>query len=352
VGDVVLVTGATGFIGRHVIAALTSHNRTVRAFVRNQQHNRHNQHDNPHPDLPCDVATGSFDDPDSIRQALRDVATVIHLAGFAHAFGTGAHKSSHDPRYAQINADATRTLAQHAAGAGVKTFLLMSSVAAVASAADEPITESTLPAPDNDYGRSKLLAEQYLLESATSFGAAPADAPGDARRDMQTNPMRPIVLRPPMVYGPGMKGNPLRLLRHLRRGIPFPVPRGDVRRSVLYVGNLVGAVTALTDTPGARGVFMIHDGPAPTVEEFVRLFASGSPAERRIVPLPAGLLCRGAVFLEAVGLARLATPAKRLTGSLVVDDTHFRRTTGTKLPFSTEEGIRRTLSAYEPTSSV
>ncbi len=302
-GHRVLVTGATGFVGRALLPRLLAAGYRVRAALRR-----------PEAVLPAGVEAVTVADlgatPDW-RPALEDVRFVVHLAARVHVMGkTGPEALA---LYHEINALGTHRLAQAARAAGVERVLLLSSVKAMGEGGPTPLTETTPPAPADAYGRSKLAAESLLREAAQ-----------DA--------MAWVVLRPPLVYGPGVGANFLRLLRLARSGLPLPLAAIDNRRSLVFVDNLADAITHCLTHPGAADrCFLIHDGQPLSLPELIRRLSHALGRPARLFPLPAMLL-------------RLAGEEayQRLCGSLVVDDTALRTATGWKPVATIDDGLAAT----------
>ncbi len=311
----VLVTGGNGFVGRAVLPHLIGRGYRVRAALHRET---------PLPDGVEAVVVGSLEQPIDWRPVLDDVDAVVHLAARVHVMGeTGAEAWE---RYRRLNVEATRHLAAAAAAAGVRRFLLMSSVKALgegtggSEGAAVPLTETTVPAPADPYGRSKLEAEQALAAAA---GA-----------------MAWVALRPPLVYGPGVGANFRRLMTLCRRGLPLPLAGIDHRRSLIFVGNLAHAVGLALDHPAAVGrCFLVQDGPALTVPDLIRRLSAlfGRPA--RLWSLPESVLKTAATLFGA------EAAYQRLCGSLVIDDAAFRRATAWQPPFTVDEGLRLTVEA-------
>ncbi|MEI8394094.1 MAG: NAD-dependent epimerase/dehydratase family protein [Rhodospirillaceae bacterium] len=307
----VLVTGATGFVGRVLVRRLLEGGWNVRAAVRAPA------------TLPAGVevaAVGDLEHPVDWRPALEGVDFVIHLAARVHRSGESGPEVL--ACYRRTNVLATRRLAEAAATAGVRRMVLMSSVKALGEGGSEPLSAATVPAPAEPYGISKLEAESALAEAA---GAG----------------LDWTVLRPPLVYGPGVGANFRRLMQVVRRGVPLPLGAVRNRRSLIYVGNLADAVIRCLDHPAAAGRrFLIQDGEAPAVPELVRRLARllGRPA--RLVPVPVPLLRAGAMLVGA------SAAFTRLCGSLEVDDSELRCTTGWLPPFTLDDGLRATVDDY------
>lgn len=310
----VLVTGATGFVGAHLVPLLLERRHAVRAAVRRA--------DAAVPGADT-VAVGDIGPDTAWDAALEGVEAVVHLAARVHVM----RERSTDPlaAFRRVNTEGTGRLAAAAAAAGVRRFLFVSSVKAVADESrSEPIRADTPPDPHSPYGWSKLEGERALAEAAAGSG------------------METTVLRPPLVYGPGVGGNFRTLMRLVRRGVPLPLGRVENRRSLLFVGNLADCVEACLVHPDAGGrTFLLHDGlPLSTAELVRRLaFAFNRPARLAKVPPP--------LLAAAARLAGRRAAYDRVAGSLVVDDRAIHRAIGWSPPRNTAYGLRVTADWFK-----
>jgi nucleoside-diphosphate-sugar epimerase len=302
----VLVTGAAGFAGRVLVGEARRRGLDVRAAVRA-----------PIAGWPAGVASAVVGDLASadLSAALQGVDTVVHLAARVHVMKDGSADPLADFR--RVNVDATVRLARAAIRAGVRRFVFASSVKVLG---DETPTgrafdDSALPRPGDPYGRSKLEAELALAEVAA--GGA----------------IEVTVLRPVVMYGPGVKGNIARLLRWVEAGVPLPFGAIENRRSLLGVHNFADAVLAAASHPAAAGrTFVIADGEDLSTPELVRRIgrAIGVPARLVAVPVPVLRIAGG-----------LLGPQwwQRLGGSLQVDASGFRAALGWVPPLTVDAGL-------------
>lgn len=317
-GSTVLVTGASGFIGPHVCGGLAAAGLVPRALV--------HRGGGPAPAGVEAVEAADLSDAGALAEAVAGAAAVVHLAGRAHVF----HETSGDAEAAfhDVNAEGARRVLQAAACAGARVFVLMSSLAAVATRSDGVLDEGSAPAPDTPYGRSKRRAEEAVARLADEAG------------------VRAAWLRPPMVYGPGMKGNPLRLFRLVSTGLPVPVPAAPNLRSLVYVENLAAAVVAVLCTPAARGAFFVCDGRDLSTAEMVREAARALGRPARLVPVPFSLMrAAGRVGDAASRVVRVPVTSdavSRFFGTVRVDPSRLARVTGFRPPYTVEEGFRAT----------
>ncbi len=311
----VLVTGATGFVARAVIPLLIERGHTVRAVVRRPGVTV--------PGVEDVVAVGDIGPATNWGSALEGIDAVVHLAARVHVMKDKAT----DPlaAFRRVNTAGTRVLAEAAAVAGVKRLVYLSSVKALADESrPEPLSEETSPDPHSPYGISKLEAERALAEISTRTG------------------LEVVVIRPPLVYGPGVGGNFRKLLQAVDRGIPLPFGALDNRRSLIYVGNLADAILeCLTHPQAAGGRFLVHDGRPMSTAELVRAMADALGKPARLFPVPLSLLARLA------RLARREPVLDRVAGTLVVDDGAIRRVLNWRPPYYPAYGLRLTAEWFK-----
>lgn len=297
----ILVTGASGFVGGPVCRALMARGHRVVAASRR--------------DLPGleVVPIGELGPDTDWRPALDGVEAVVHLAARAHVM----QETETDPLalFRRINRDGTVRLAEQAAAAGVRHFLFASSIKVNGEATppDRPYRADDVPAPLDPYGIAKAEAEQALRAIALPTLT---------------------ILRPPLIHGPGAKGNLATLLKVLNTGLPLPLGGLTNRRSLVGIDNLANALGFLLERRAA-GTFLIRDGEDVSTSQLLRLLGDGLEKPARLIPLP-GFLFRL--------LARSGT-IKRLTGSLVVDDSPLRAL-GWTPPLSLKDGLARMTSAW------
>lgn len=305
-----LVTGAAGFVGRHFVRRALAGGAGVRAAVRA---------DRAVFDPGVEVcAVGEIGPATDWSLALAGVDTVIHLAARAHA-----DPAVDEPRrYAEVNAAGTRRLVEAAAGAGVRRFVFVSSIAVYGHAsAQRPLTEDTATAPQSPYARSKLEAEACLWDASARSG------------------LEVVVIRPPLVYGPGAPGNFRRLLGLIDRGLPLPV--GSVRnsRSMIGVTNLADLLaTAATHAAAANRVFVAADGEDLSTADLMRRLAGHMQRPFRAWPFPPPML-----RALAWSAGRVDT-YDRLFGSLTVDASRARTLLGWRPPATLDEGLAASAS--------
>lgn len=301
----VLVTGASGFVGGPLCHRLLAAGHQVVAAVRRDD-----------AFLPMEVEARRVAElgPDTDwRGALKGCDAVIHLAARAHVM-----KDKGTDRLAlfrRINRDGTVRLAEQAVSSGVGRFVFVSSIKVNGESTpmDRPFHGDDAPAPVDPYGLSKAEAEAELAGIATRTGLSLA------------------VVRPPLVHGPGAKGNLATLMRVLAKGIPLPLGAIHNRRSLVGVENLADALAFLV-TQEAQGRFLIRDGEDISTPELIRRLAEGLGRSAYLLPVPVALLRLSGAMLGK------AAAVDRLTGSLVVDDTPLRAL-GWVPPVSLAEGL-------------
>ncbi|HUF20675.1 MAG TPA: SDR family oxidoreductase [Burkholderiales bacterium] len=305
----VLVTGATGFVGSALCAALEQGGVAYRRALRSGA--------SAHAE---DAVVGKIGPDTDWRAALENVTVVVHLAARTHVM----RESAADPlaAYREVNVEGTRRLAEAAAAAGVRRFVFLSSIKVNGERTDLlPFGETDAPHPEDAYGITKLEAERVLgriaVESDMGMGVT--------------------ILRPPLVYGPGVKSNFLALMRAVRKGVPLPLGSVDNRRSLVYVGNLVSAIVACLNNHRAAGqTFLVSDGEDLSTPALIRRLGSGLGTRPRVYPFPVSLL------RFAGALTGKRAQVARLTDSLQVDSARIRQTLGWTPPVTVEQGLLET----------
>ena len=261
--------------------------------------------------------------------ALLGCGVLLHLGARVHV---RREKTLHPlEAYRQANVGSTVVLARAAALAGVKRFIFVSSVKVngESTTLGQPFTDADTPAPQDPYGISKMEAEQGLRQIAAQTG------------------MEVVIIRPPLVYGPGVKANFLAMMRWLSRGIPLPLGAIHNQRSLVALDNLVDLLLTCIDHPAAANqTFLVSDGEDLSTTDLLRRMgrALGKPA--RLLPVPPVLLKAGAAL---VGKPELA---QRLCGSLQVDISETRERLGWTPPISVDEGLRRAAEGFRREAAV
>ena len=312
-----LLTGANGFVGSAVCRQAASTGRAVRGAVR--------MAGTSVPGAQA-VTVAAIDGHTDWTPALQACHSVIHAAARVHVM----NESSADPlsAFRRVNVDGTLNLARQAAAAGVRRFVFVSSVKVNGESTEPlyPYKASDTPAPQDPYGMSKAEAEQGLRDIAVQTG------------------LEVVIVRPPLVYGPGVKANFASLMRAVQRGWPLPLGAiTDNRRSLVALDNLVDLLLTCVDHPAAaQQTFLASDGDDLSTAGLIHRIgqAMGQPA--RLLPMPTPLL-----RLAATALGKRDV-AQRLLGSLQVDIDHTRRTLGWSPPITVDEGLRRVADSMVP----
>ncbi len=324
----VLITGATGFVGRHLLPALERGGHSLTLPVRDSGAEAR---------LPESIAPntrrllviGDIHARTDWREALRDVDAVIHLAARAHVLDETAED---EEAFMNVNVRGTSRLVEQSLEAGVRRFILMSSIGAVTASSDSVVTLNTPCKPETPYGRSKLAAERALIDQSSG------------------TKMVWTILRPTLVYGPGNPGNMSRLVALVRRGLPLPLGAVANRRSFTFVENLVEATaTTLTHPNAANAVFLLGDGEDLSTADLIRRIAvlTGSRTRLVSVPMPVlrGFAKAAQAFTDATGwsLPLDSATLRRLECSLYVDIEPLREKLDWTPPIGVDEGLRRML---------
>lgn len=309
----VLVTGASGFVGRATCARLVTQGMDVIGAVRQ---------------LPSRLLSGveyrivgDLGAKTDWRDALTGVDIIIHCAARVHVM----QETVANPldAFRAVNVAGTGQLARQAAAAGGKRFVMLSSVKVNGEGAAVAYRETDVPAPQDAYGKSKYEAEVALREIAAETG------------------MEVVVVRPPLIYGPGVKANFYALMRALVVGLPLPLGAVSNRRSLVALDNVVDLIVTCVGHPAAANeTFLVSDGEDLSTTELVRRLAHALGCSARLVPVPAAVLMAGATLLGKREAAR------RLCGTLQVDISKVRKVLGWTSPVSVDEGLRRTAKYY------
>ncbi len=308
----VLVTGGGGFVGRALIPRLVADGHQVVATSRDGATR-----------IPgaSVVQVGELGADTDWRRALDGVEAVIHLAARVHVMKDAAA----DPlaEYLRVNTEGTARLASQAINAGIDRFIFLSTIKVNGEATHgRPFRADDTPDPHDPYAFAKLEAER-ALQQLTKIGAVRLD-----------------IVRPPLVYGPGVRGNFLSLLGLCRRGWPLPLGGIDNRRSLIYVGNLADLLARLLEGRGSVGVHLCRDDEDVSTPELFRRAGAALGVRVPLPPFPVALLrLAGMITGRAAAVARL-------TDSLAVDDTATRHDLDWTPPFSMLKGLEETANWY------
>ena len=255
--------------------------------------------------------------------ALAGVDAVVHAAARVHVMAETTTNPLNEFR--RVNVQATLSLARQAAAAGVRRLVFVSSIKVNGEATQpgHPFTADDVPAPLDDYGVSKMEAEKGLRELA-------------AHSNMEV-----VIVRPPLVYGAGVKANFAAMMRWLKRGIPLPLGAIHNQRSLVALDNLVDLIiTCLMHPAAANQTFLVSDGEDLSTTQLLRRMGAALGKPARLIPVPVSVLKLGAAL---VGKPELA---QRLCGSLQVDMSKTRELLGWTPPFSVDEGLKKAAEGY------
>lgn len=320
-----LVTGANGFIGTAVCTEATKRGLRVRGATRSAC---------ALPDGAETAVVGAIDGETDWTNALKGIDVVIHLAARVHKIRDSAANPLAE--FLQINLHGTENFAQQAAKAGIKRFVFVSSIKVNGESTSSLATHGTnrggiyniftepcKPNPQDPYAISKWQAEQALLRIA---------------RDTD---MEVVIVRPPLVYGAGVKGNFASLLKAVEKGIPLPLAGAQNVRSLIYVGNLADALIACATHPLAKGqIYIVSDTEAVSTSALVDKIAHALGRSNRSFYFPPGLLRAVAALVGRSG------QAAKLFDSLLVSDSKIRSELGWEPPYTLDQGLRATADWY------
>ena len=338
----VLVTGASGFIGKALYKKILTNGWQVRGTFRSEIHVSRL------PDNVEAVLIRSIDSDTNWDDALAGVDTIVHLAARVHVM----EDSSSDPlsEYRKVNVEGTKCFATAAAKAGTKRFVYISSIKVNGERTYPQITQITqirkkgtgnrgeegkpkeffsekdVPEPQDPYAVSKWEAEQVLHDIEADTG------------------LEIVILRPPLVYGPGVKANFLRLFKLVEKRVPIPLSSIKNRRSFIYLGNLIDAIITCMTNPNAAGkTFLISDGEDVSTPELIRRIGTASGRRALLLPIPVWIM------KMAGRITGKHDEVERLVGSLTVDISKIRSELEWKPPYTMKNGLRETAKWYKKT---
>ena len=311
----VLVTGANGFVGNALVTQLLADNLVVIGVVRSK--------DSILPDGAGRFLILDILDEIHWNSMLEGVTVVIHTAARVHVMDD----SVADPlvEFRKVNVDATLNLARQAADAGVKRFIFISSVKVNGEITQlgQPFQPNDNYIPDDPYGLSKYEAEQGLLALAKETG------------------MEVVIIRPPLVYGPGVRANFASMMKWVNKGVPLPLGTIKNQRSLVALDNLVSFIIHCIDHPqAANEVFLISDGEDVSTTELLQKVAKAFGKQARLVSVPVSWMSFAA---RLIGKGDMTN---RLFGSLQVDSSKARNLLGWKPVTTMDEQLKKTADAY------
>jgi len=308
----ILVTGANGFVGQVLVNALEKHDITYWGAVRRINKNFNTNF----------IEVGDIDDKTNWRGALKDVDVVIHLAARVHVM----NEQSANPLVAfnNVNVEGMQNLALQAAKENVKRFVFVSSIKVNGEYTEQlSFTESDLPNPQGPYAVSKWEAEKALRKIEKETG------------------MQVVILRPPLIYGAGVKANFAALLKLVDKRFPLPLANINNKRSLIYVNNFVDAIITCATHPNAAGqAYLVSDGEDVSMPQLIKKIAVALNKPNYLFSFPISFM---RFFAKFVGKT---ASVDRLTESLIIDSSKIRQELGWKPPFTMAEGLKVTADWY------
>lgn len=292
------ITGSSGFVGINLNKYLESKSFKVTSIGRDQLNDIENT------ELNCDA--------------------IIHLAGKAHDL----KNASNSNEYYQVNFELTKKLYDAFLKSDAKKFIFISSVKAVADTVENVLTEESVPNPLTHYGKSKLMAEEYIQNQTLPEGKSY------------------YILRPCMIHGPGNKGNLNLLYKFVQKGLPYPLAAFENRRSFLSIENLCYVILNLINRDVFSGVYQVADDEALSTNEVVSVLASSMGKKARLwrvsSTLVKGIAAIGGVFKLPLNTERL----KKMTENYIVSNQKIKRTLGINLVLTAREGLKKTADSF------
>lgn len=310
----ILLTGATGFVGSALLNVLQQAENKVVAAVRSVKADSSSNF----------VQVGDINGQTDFSAALVGVDVVIHVAARAHIM----EDESADPlaEYRKVNVDGSVNLAKQAAAAGAKRFIYISSVKVngESTSGKKAYSENTVPQPEDAYGISKHEAEEALKKLAEQTG------------------LELVIIRPPLVYGAGVKANFLNLTKLSLKSIPLPFGSVHNKRSMVYVENLVDFIVHCIEHPAAANqTFLISDNDDTSLARLITTIRKSAGLPKRLLPVPVFL------FKLAGKLTGKQAVVDRLVGDLQVDSSKARTLLSWQPPYTFEEGIAATVKHFQ-----
>lgn len=306
----IAVTGASGFVGSHLIPALVNAGHEITCAVEPTWNDPIEDAES----FPADIATG-----EGLSAALRGADAVVHLAARNHVL----QETANDPlsEYRRVNVEGTRNVMRAAAASGVKWFIHFSSIKAMGESSVDILDEDSPCLPTTPYGISKLESEDVV------------------RAEAEKSAVRAVIIRLPMAYGPRNKGNLPRMIRWADRGLPFPLFQPDNLRSMIYVENVVAGVLALLAwAPEGVSTYILKDGEDCSTRRIYSSVCRELGKTPRFLPVPAAIVRLG---------GKLSEDFRKITDSFRVSSAKAEREVAFIPPLSVDEGVARTVRWYK-----
>lgn len=315
----ILLTGATGFIGNAVLKQLMQQSEVaIRTYGRRAPVGVNTDRAVDACSQMISHVMGEISAAADYAPALVDVDVVIHCAAQAHVMNNSANNGI--DIYRDINVDGTLHLARQSITAGVKRFIFISSIKVngESTSHNQPFTHNCAAAPKDSYGYSKQAAEDGLRQLAANSG------------------MELVIIRPPLVYGPGVKGNFSSLLAIAKKNLPLPLGAIHNQRSMVALANLVDLIiTCIRHPQAANQTFLVSDGDDISTSQLLAMMTLVAGKSPRLLSVPMS-------WLRLLGrVTGKQAVIERLCGNLLVDISHTKATLGWQPPISVEEGIKR-----------
>ncbi|RZK40535.1 MAG: NAD-dependent epimerase/dehydratase family protein [Pedobacter sp.] len=295
----IFITGSSGFVGQNLVNFLNEKNASIQILNRD--------------DLWSDN-----------MQIIHDIESVIHLAGKAHDL----KKNSNPNEYYKVNFELTKKLYDAFLKSSAKKFVFISSVKAAADKVNGVLTEDNAPNPQTDYGKSKLMAEQYIQSKTLPAGKSF------------------YILRPCMIHGPGNKGNLNLLYKFVKKGIPYPLSAFENKRSFLSVENLCFVIYSLLQKEVPSGVYQVADDEALSTIDVVEILAQSLAKTPKLLPISRNLISALANVGDLLHLPLNSERLNKLTENYIVSNEKIKSAIKLSLPMSTREGLLRTANSF------
>lgn len=291
------ITGATGFVGKNLVSYLNGENILTKTLSRSEL-----------------ARTVNFENSDGI----------IHLAGKAHDL----KKTSSPEEYYEVNFELTKKLYNTFLKSDAKKFIFISSVKASADSVNGMLLEDDVPHPKTHYGKSKLMAEEYIQSQPLPEGKSY------------------YILRPCMIHGPGNKGNLNLLYKFVEKGVPYPLAAFENKRSFLSVDNLCFVINSLLEKDIQSGIYNVADDEALSTNEVVGILSESIGTKAKLWKISSSFIRFIAKIGDKIKLPLNSERLDKLTENYVVSNAKIKRALGVAFPLSAREGLVRTANSF------